>query len=107
MGAAFDYEFSEFLQYWDDTMSDVCDQSEGHYCYLVDSSAFLLYFQGIETHLDDEDISHKFLGDAEVGEPALMQSLLENGFFVAHARLHNHEQWRLRNRRYRRVPLSR
>jgi len=77
--AAFDYEFTEFLSFWNDTMSAVCDQSGGHYCYLVDSSAFLLYFDGIEDHLGDDDIGHKFLGDEE---PALMQSLLERGFFV-------------------------
>jgi len=81
--AAFDYEFTEFLSFWDATMSDVCDQSAGQYCYLVDSSAFLLWFDGIENHLEDADISHKFLGEAEpIGQPALMQSLLELGFFT-------------------------
>merc|ERR1712013_688419 len=63
--AAFDYEFSEFLSFWDATMSTVCDHSAKQYCHLV-----------------DEDISHKFLGDRNVGVPALMQSLLERGFFV-------------------------
>jgi len=77
--AGFDYEYSEFLKYWDDTMSEVCDHDAAQYCYLVDSSAFLLYFHGIENHLTDDDISYKFLGDFE---PALMQSLLERGFFV-------------------------
>jgi len=74
--AAFDYEFSEFLSFWDATMSDVCDQNDGHVCYLIDSSAFLLWFDGIDAN--DADISHKFLGDVK---PELMQSLLERGFF--------------------------
>lgn len=77
--AGFDYEFSEFLGYWEHTMSGVCDQNEHQYCYLMDSSAFLLFFEGIENHLNDDDISYKFLGDAE---PALMQSLLERGFMM-------------------------
>jgi len=80
--AGFDYEFSEFLSFWEATMSAVCDQSAKQYCFLVDSSAFLLWFDGIENHLNDDDISHKFLGDPEVGEPTLMQSLLERGFFT-------------------------
>jgi len=76
--AAFDYEFSEFLSYWDDTLSAVCRTSERHYCYLIDSNAFLLYYEGIAGDMNDADISHKFFGDLE---PTLMQSLLDIGFF--------------------------
>ena len=77
--AAFDYEFSEFLSYWDDTLSAVCQQSDGHYCYLIDSNAFLLHYDGIENDVNDDDISYKFFGDFE---PTLMQSLMDIGFFT-------------------------
>ena len=42
--AAFDYEFDNFISYWENTTNTVCDQSPTTYCYLVDSSAFLLYY---------------------------------------------------------------
>merc|ERR1719295_563917 len=77
--AAFDYEFSEFLGHWDGTLGSVCQTSNGHYCYLMDSNAFLLYYQGIPSDLNDDDISHKFFGDME---PTLMQDLLDIGFFA-------------------------
>ena len=77
--AGFDYEYSEFLLYWADTMSEVCSQPTNAKCYLIDSSAFLLYYDGIDADLADADISYKFFGDFE---PALMQSLLEREFFV-------------------------
>jgi len=77
--AAFDYEFSEFLSYWDDTLSAVCQTSDRHYCYLIDSSGFMLYYDGIAGDVNDADISRKFLGDLE---PTLMQSLLDVGFFT-------------------------
>ena len=76
--AAFDYKFSEFLEYCNATLSAACQMSNGHFCYLIDSNAFLLYYHGIEDHLDDDDISHKFLGDLE---PTLMQNMLDIGFF--------------------------
>merc|ERR1719295_213147 len=76
--AAFDYEFSEFLDYWDDTLNAECQYSDGHVCYLIDSSAFMLYYSGIAGDVDDDDISHKFIGDLE---PTLFQSLMDIGFF--------------------------
>ena len=75
---AFDYKFSEFLDHWNDTLSAQCQTSDGHFCYLIDSNAFLLYYEGIADDINDDDISHKFFGDFE---PTLMQNLLDIGFF--------------------------
>ena len=77
--AAFDYEFNELISYWNDTLSAVCRRSKGQYCYLMDSSGFLLYYDGIKDDVNDDDISHKFFGDVE---PTLMQNLLDIGFFT-------------------------
>jgi len=74
---AFDFRFGVFITYWQETMGDICSGDDR--CYLIDSSAFLLYYDGIEDDMEDEDISHKFFGDFE---PTLMQSLLEKEFFV-------------------------
>ena len=79
--AAFDYEYSAFLEYYDDTLGDVCQTSDGHYCFLMDASGFLLYYNGIVGDVNDNDISHKFFGDAE---PTLMQNLLDIEFFTNH-----------------------
>ena len=77
--AAFDYEFSEFLGYWDETLNSVCQTNDGYYCYLIDSNAFMLYYSGIAGDVNDDDISHKFFGALE---PTLMQDLLDIGFFA-------------------------
>lgn len=58
-------------------MSEICGGDDR--CYLIDSSAFALFYEGIMDDMNDEDISHKFFGDFE---PTLMQSLLEKEFFV-------------------------
>ena len=79
--AAFDYQFNELLSYWNNTLSAVCQHSEGQYCYLIDSTGFMLYYDGIEDDLNDDDISYKFFGDVE---PTLMQNLLDIGFFINH-----------------------
>ena len=76
--AAFDYDFSAFVQYWDETLNSVCQSNDGHFCYLMDSHGFLLYYNGIAGDVNDDDISHKFVGDFE---PTLMQSLLDIGLF--------------------------
>eukprot|EP00485_Elphidium_margaritaceum_P006577 CAMPEP_0202689004 /NCGR_PEP_ID=MMETSP1385-20130828/4377_1 /ASSEMBLY_ACC=CAM_ASM_000861 /TAXON_ID=933848 /ORGANISM="Elphidium margaritaceum" /LENGTH=1091 /DNA_ID=CAMNT_0049344079 /DNA_START=25 /DNA_END=3300 /DNA_ORIENTATION=- len=76
--AAFDYTFESFLQYWSAVMDSVCSSGGSTVCYLIDSSAFLLYYQGIANDQSDEDISRKFLGDLE---PTLMESLVDRGFF--------------------------
>eukprot|EP01083_Nonionella_stella_P109493 319343_1 len=73
----FNFEFSAFVTYWKDAMSDLCDANNP--CYLFDSSAFCLYYEGMEDDVSDEDIGRKFLGDLE---PTLMQSLLDRGFFL-------------------------
>ena len=78
--AAFDYKFSEFLKYCDDTLSVVCQETDGHHCYLIDSNAFLVYYDGIADDINDDDISHKFFGDIE---PTLMQNMLDIGFFTS------------------------
>ena len=77
--AAFDYDFRLLVSYWNNTLSAVCQRSEGQYCYLVDSSGFLLYYDGIADEPDRDDISHQFFGDVE---PTLMQNLLDIGFFT-------------------------
>eukprot|EP01084_Bolivina_argentea_P014920 27913_1 len=77
--AAFDYEFNVFLSFFDNAMNNVCDVLLKHYCYLIDTSGFLLYYDGIEDHINDEDISIKFFGSFE---PTLFQSLINIGFFV-------------------------
>ena len=79
--AAFDYKFSEFLDYFDETLKAGCQKSDGHYCYLMDTNAFLLYYDGIVDDMGDDDISHKFFGDVE---PTLMQDMLDIGFFIKH-----------------------
>ena len=75
--ASFDYEFGVFLDFWESTMSGECDSPDK--CFLVDSSAFLLYYDGIADDMGDDDIEHKFLGTFE---PTLMQSLIEAEFFA-------------------------
>eukprot|EP01084_Bolivina_argentea_P291596 501158_1 len=77
----FNYEYSAFVSYWKSVMSSVCNQvnSPKQYCYLIDSSAFLLYYDGMENDVEDSDISRKFFGDRE---PTLMESLLNRQFFT-------------------------
>eukprot|EP01083_Nonionella_stella_P214791 773620_1 len=75
----FNYEYEAFVEYWKSVMSGVCDQSKKEYCYLIDSSAFCLYYEGMEDDVEDTDIGRKFLGHLE---PTLMQSLLDRKFFV-------------------------
>eukprot|EP01083_Nonionella_stella_P316929 1151756_1 len=72
-------EYTAFVNYWKSIMSAECDISLNKKCYLIDSSAFLLYYDGMEYDVDDDDISIKFLGSFE---PTLMQSLLDRGFFI-------------------------
>eukprot|EP01083_Nonionella_stella_P159128 518794_1 len=76
---AFGAEYTAFVNYWKSIMSAECDISLNKKCYLIDSSAFLLYYDGMEYDVDDDDISIKFLGSFE---PTLMQSLLDRGFFI-------------------------
>eukprot|EP01084_Bolivina_argentea_P003407 6391_1 len=61
----FNYEYQSFVDYWHNVMGSVCDQNNGDYCFLIDSSAFVLYYDGMEYDTDDEDISHKFFGDMQ------------------------------------------
>eukprot|EP01084_Bolivina_argentea_P056361 103173_1 len=77
--AAFDYKFNDFITYWNDIMNPICDEHNNQRCYLIDTSGFLIYYQGISDDINDKDISIKFLGDFE---PTLMQSLLDIGFFM-------------------------
>ena len=77
--AGFDIEYEYvFSENWKKIMGDICDTDKQQHCYLIDSSAFLLYFDGMENQIHDDDISTKFLGDKE---PTLMQNLLERKLF--------------------------
>eukprot|EP01084_Bolivina_argentea_P192952 331137_1 len=78
---SFDFTYSVFVSFWKTAMSKICDFSVdfSNVCYLLDSSAFLLLFDGMENKQNDKDISIKFFGDQE---PTLMQSLLDRKFFI-------------------------
>eukprot|EP01084_Bolivina_argentea_P056359 103171_1 len=78
----FDYKFNEFIMYYENIMSDICS-NQITVCYLIDSSAFLLYYYEIKNDIKNDnidDISTKFFGTYE---PTLMQSLIEKGFLEA------------------------
>eukprot|EP01084_Bolivina_argentea_P291599 501162_1 len=78
--AAFDFEYNQFITFYQNIFeNDGCDLPNQIFCLLIDSSAFIVYYEGIENYINDVDISHKFLGDLE---PTLFQSLLENSFFT-------------------------
>ena len=78
--AAFDFEYvHSFVEYWTGIMGEICDVSQNFVCYLIDSSAFILYHDGMEKHPNAPDISTKFLGSKE---PTLMQSLLQRKLFI-------------------------
>eukprot|EP01084_Bolivina_argentea_P069056 125701_1 len=53
---AFGAEYTAFVNYWKSIMSAECDISLNKKCYLIDSSAFLLYYDGMEYDVDDDDI---------------------------------------------------
>eukprot|EP01083_Nonionella_stella_P078740 215647_1 len=44
--AGFNYEYEAFVQYWKSVMGSVCDAANDEFCYLIDSSAFCLYYEG-------------------------------------------------------------
>jgi len=75
----FDFEFAVLTAHWRNSMSSSCGDGGNGRCYLIDASAFLLYYDGIENDAGDDDIEHKFFGDLE---PTLMQSLLQRALFV-------------------------
>eukprot|EP01083_Nonionella_stella_P183564 663804_1 len=58
----FIYEYETFVQYWKDEMDSVCDHGNKEYCFLIDSSGFCLYYEGMEGDADDLDINIKFFG---------------------------------------------
>eukprot|EP01084_Bolivina_argentea_P056357 103166_1 len=77
--AGMNWEYSGFVTAWRDVMDDVCHgEFSFNQCYLITTSGYFLYYEGMEYDVSDEDISHKFLGDYE---PTLMQSLLKLGLF--------------------------
>ena len=77
--AGFDIEYEYiFSSNWQEIMGSICHKTKKQYCYLIDSSAFLLYYDGMEDHVHNNDISTKFFGDKE---PTLMQSLLDRALF--------------------------
>eukprot|EP01083_Nonionella_stella_P109494 319344_1 len=77
--AGFNYEYTAFVDYFKSVMGSVCDVASKQYCFIIDSSGFCLYYEGMEKDVEDDDISTKFFGDLE---PTLMQSLLDRAFFV-------------------------
>eukprot|EP01083_Nonionella_stella_P187572 689514_1 len=77
--AGFNYEYEAFVEYWKSVMGDVCDPNDNKACFLVDSSAICLYYEGMENDLNDEDIGRKFFGELE---PTLMQSLVDRAFYI-------------------------
>eukprot|EP01083_Nonionella_stella_P310422 1102791_1 len=83
--AGFNWEYSGFVEKWKSVMTDVC---HGEYsfnqCYLITASGYFLYYEDMEYDVNDEDISHKFLGETE---PTLMQALLDLNLFTKNTHL--------------------
>eukprot|EP01083_Nonionella_stella_P276342 938905_1 len=72
--AGFDFQYEQFIALWNDIVTVDCD-----YCFLIDSSAFVVYYEGMEGDVDEDEIGLMFFGALE---PTLFQSLLDNKIFM-------------------------
>eukprot|EP01083_Nonionella_stella_P024949 68716_1 len=83
--AGFNWEYSGFVDKWKSVMTDIChSEFSFNQCYLITASGYFLYYEDMEYDINDEDISHKFLGDHE---PTLMQALLDLKLFTKNTHL--------------------